>query len=142
MGQRISVGYHIKPFSYDETAAYIRHRLSIASIGPPIRFDKTAVKHIFKYSGGIPRSINIACERALMIAFAWKQKFVSSEIAKQAVIYLTGHSGRVVSGNRWRNAIVWTAAICGLLLILVGTVYFFRPVNENTAYIQNKAEKN
>ena len=141
MGQRISVGYHIKPFSYDETAAYIRHRLSIVSIGPPIRFDKTAVKHIFKYSGGIPRWINIACERALMIAYAWKQKSVSTEIAKQAVIYLTGHSGRFVSGNRWRNAIGWTAAICCLFFMLIGTIYFFRPVNENTAYIENKTEK-
>jgi general secretion pathway protein A len=65
LGQRVSVGYNIDALTYDETMAYIQHRLTIASKGAPIRFDSKAVRRIFRYSGGVPRTINIACERAL-----------------------------------------------------------------------------
>jgi general secretion pathway protein A len=52
IGQRVSVGYCIGPLTYDETVGYIQHRLTIASKGPPIRFDQKAVRRIFKYSRG------------------------------------------------------------------------------------------
>ena len=66
--QRITIRYRIEPFTRNETEAYIFHRLVIAGGTGNIRFSKKVLDAIHKKSGGIPRRINIICERALMAA--------------------------------------------------------------------------
>lgn len=66
--QRITIRYRIEPFSRNETEAYIFHRLAIAGATGNIRFSKKVLDAIHKKSSGIPRRINIICERALMAA--------------------------------------------------------------------------
>lgn len=66
--QRITIRYRIEPFSRNETEAYIFHRLAIAGATGNIRFSKKVLDAIHKKSSGIPRKINIICERALMAA--------------------------------------------------------------------------
>ncbi len=125
IGQRVSVGYCIGPLSYDETVGYILHRLTIASKGPPIRFDQKAVRRIFKYSSGIPREINLVCSQALEIAYRRQLKYIDMDIAKEAVSYLGERAQRVKPESRKRRLSGPIAAVCCLLLAMTIAVYFF-----------------
>jgi len=90
LGQRITLRYFLTPLSRRETREYIQYRLNIASQRKGIRFDRAAVSHIFKYTGGIPRLINIACDRALLTAFGLNQHRITGEIARSAIRELSG----------------------------------------------------
>ena len=50
IGQRVSVSYNINPLTYDETCAYIYHRISIASQGNPVRFNTPAFRRIYRFT--------------------------------------------------------------------------------------------
>jgi len=126
IGQRVSVGYCIDPLTYDETVGYIQHRLTIASKGPPIRFDPKAVRRIFKYSLGIPRYINVACDRALEIAYQRKFNHIDSDIAKATIRYLSDRAETGKSKSRHRRLVGSIAAICCLIFVTAIAVFYFR----------------
>jgi general secretion pathway protein A len=141
IGQRVSVGYYIDAFTYDETMAYIQHRLTIASKGSSVRFDPKAVRRIFRYSGGIPRTINIACERALKVAFYRKEKLITGDIAEEAIRYLAGRSEMAFSSSRRRKMLGWLSAVCCLLLAISVIAVFIRHSSIETPSEQIKTEK-
>ena len=89
LGQRITINCRILPLTYDETRDYIRHRIALAShrAGPP--FDKASYRAIYDYSGGIPRLINIACDRTLLNAFSRNSFKITRAITKEAILELT-----------------------------------------------------
>ncbi len=126
IGQRVSVGYRIGPLTYDETVGYIQHRLTIASMGPPIRFDPKAVHRIFKYSRGLPRNINLACNQALEIAYERKLKHIDSDIAKAAIRYLNDRVETDVPKSRNRKLLGSVAAISCLVFAIAIAAFFFR----------------
>jgi type II secretory pathway predicted ATPase ExeA len=141
IGQRVSVRYHIHPLNFTETISYIQHRVSIASKGPPVLFDQKAFRHIFKYSGGIPRAINIACNRALMEAFNRKETRVTGDIAAEVVGYLSSRGEKALFGYHNRKGIGWVAAGCGILLAITGAVYFFQLGTVETSKGQLNSQK-
>jgi general secretion pathway protein A len=69
LAQRIAVNYHLAALQPEETARYIAHRLQTAGGGPEL-FTQTAVERIHQASGGIPRTINLLCDTALVYGFA------------------------------------------------------------------------
>lgn len=83
LNQRITARYHLLPLSLAETRAYIRHRLFVCN-GNPNLFKESAIKRIFKLSSGIPRVINIICDRALLGAYAEDSKTINSAIVNKA----------------------------------------------------------
>lgn len=83
LNQRITARYHLTPLTYLETQKYIKHRLNICGGNTEI-FKPTAIKKIYKLSNGIPRLINILCDRALLGAYVTDCHFVSGKIVKQA----------------------------------------------------------
>ncbi|WP_317931580.1 ExeA family protein [Halioxenophilus sp. WMMB6] len=86
LAQRITARFHIDPLTLTETQAYIRHRLMVAGMPPSqMLFTKAAIKIIFTACGGIPRLINVACDRALLGAYTHNSPQVDPEIAKAAV---------------------------------------------------------
>jgi len=126
IGQRVSVGYRIDPFTYDETVAYIQHRLTIASKGPPLRFDPKAVRRIYKYSLGIPLYINVACDRALEIAYRRKFNHIDSDIAKATIRYLRDRAETGKSKFRNRRLLGAIAAISCLMFVTAIAAFYFR----------------
>ncbi len=80
--QRIGVSYHLTGLDLDETGKYIAHRLQKAG-GAPDLFTPTAVEQIFKLSGGIPRSINITCQAALVYGFADGSRMITQDIIRE-----------------------------------------------------------
>jgi general secretion pathway protein A len=94
IGQRISLRYQIIPLSLKETQEYIQYRLNIASQKRAPLFDPAAIRRIYAYSRGIPRLINIACDRALLTAFGMNRLKVTGRIAKVALSEMA-HRGHV-----------------------------------------------
>ena len=66
LDQRVSIRYHLKPLAEDEVGGYVSHRLAIANAARSVEFTPTALRVVHDYSGGIPRLINLLCDRALL----------------------------------------------------------------------------
>lgn len=77
--QRIVARYHIMPLSEDELKDYIYHRLEVSSStgGPGVFFNDDAISEIYQQTDGVPRRINLLCDRTLMAAFLLGTKDIS-----------------------------------------------------------------
>jgi general secretion pathway protein A len=84
LAQRVIARYHLPALSASETGQYIQHRLAVA--GPSARgpFDARAVARIHALTGGVPRRINLLCDRALLGAYAHGQHEVTRETVDKA----------------------------------------------------------
>lgn len=91
LSQRITARFHLHPLSLPETEAYIKHRLKVAGL-PEGRspFAYPIIKRIHKLSGGIPRLINVLCERCLLGVYAKQTREVTSDILKSAASEILG----------------------------------------------------
>ena len=83
LAQRITGRYHLDPLSRDETVAYVRHRLRVAGATREI-FGNGALREIHRLSGGVPRLVNIICDRALLGAFTEDRHAISAGIVRRA----------------------------------------------------------
>ena len=68
------------PLTFSETKEYIQHRINIASQKSGLKFPQAAAQVIYRYSKGIPRLINIACDRTLLHAFSIRRTESSAAV--------------------------------------------------------------
>ena len=83
LDQRVSIRYELRPLGAEETAAYVAHRLTIAGGGAVVSFTPKALQSVYKYSGGIPRVINLLCDRALLAAYSERATRVTPEMVRK-----------------------------------------------------------
>ncbi len=102
--QRINMRYDLPPLSRKETEEYIQKRLRVAGAREPL-FTKKAIQEIYKKSRGIPRSINILCDNALLNGFALYQKVVDVKSVREVAKDLK------FGKKSWR---IWTGFILGI----------------------------
>lgn len=79
LAQRVSVEYHLEALTLQETQAYINHRLLIAQCDHQV-FDQLAIEQIYKYSGGIPRLINVLSDNALVYGYALNRNNIGGDV--------------------------------------------------------------
>ncbi len=84
LDQRISIRYELKPLDEETVAAYVAHRLTIAGGSAPVAFTSQAVARVHRFSGGIPRLINLICDRALLAAFSVQANRVTPDMVEHA----------------------------------------------------------
>ena len=84
LDQRISIRYELKPLAGDEVNAYIAHRLAIANGTRQVTFTPKALDLVQQYSSGIPRLINLVCDRALLGAYSAQTARVDGDIVSAA----------------------------------------------------------
>jgi len=84
LDQRVSIRYQLKPLTREETAAYVSHRLHIAGGAHAVAFTPKALQHVHQYSGGIPRLVNLVCDRALLGAFSARSNRVTHDLIARA----------------------------------------------------------
>lgn len=89
LAQRVTARYHLRPFRFAGTKAYVQHRLEVAGQGEPI-FTRSALWIVHRRSGGVPRLINNICDRALLGAFARSKRRVTAGIARRAAAEVLG----------------------------------------------------
>ena len=88
--QRIGVRYHLNPLGKDEIDKYIGHRLNVAGSPGDINFTDEALDKIFIYSGGIPRIINIVCDKALLTGLVLETKEINADIIVKSIYEIEG----------------------------------------------------
>jgi general secretion pathway protein A len=111
ISQRITARYHLLPLSAKDTRAYIEHRLAISGAKSPL-FTDSAMRLVYRYSGGIPRLINNICDRALFIGYGDNQNQINNQIVRKAVWDVHGKKN-VELPLGWLIGIVATVLLVG-----------------------------
>ncbi|MBS0365129.1 MAG: AAA family ATPase [Proteobacteria bacterium] len=86
--QRVRLRFHLNTLTFEETWAYIQHRLAVAGAGERTIFAPETHAQIQRYCGGVPRLINTLCDTALMAAFAADRDHVTAQDVASAVAEL------------------------------------------------------
>jgi len=92
--QRVALQFSIAPLSAEETRDYVRARLRIAGASDRGLFTDRAIHQIGRYSGGIPRVINILCDHCLLIGYADQRRRIEPDIVEEARVHVTDASPR------------------------------------------------
>jgi len=114
LAQRITGRYHLHPLTKAETGSYVNHRLKVAG-GLGEIFSDSALREVHRVSGGIPRIINVICDRALLGAFTQETHRVGPALVRHAAgeVY-----GRTFSAP-------WSRAIAGIAIAAAVAVLGF-----------------
>ncbi len=122
LSQRITARYHLEPISREEADAYIRHRLQICGSSQNL-FSKRAVDRIHKLSDGIPRLINVLCDRALLGTYVEGRGMVDHRVVNKASSEVLADSGDE------KKTRAWLPLLAGGLVValLAGAAVFYQP---------------
>ncbi len=106
LAQRVTGRYHLQPLSREETQGYVRHRLRVAGAVGEI-FTPGALSEVHRLASGIPRVINVTCDRALLGAYTQETRKVTAALVRQAAGEVYGR----------RFAPLWLGWTAGVLLM-------------------------
>ena len=112
LAQRITARYHLEPLSREETASYIEHRLKVAGALGEV-FGHGAKKEVFRLSQGVPRLINVICDRALLGAYAQESRHVTARLIREAAAEVKGQLER----SPWVRRTAIAAGLVGVAII-------------------------
>jgi general secretion pathway protein A len=121
LAQRITGRYHLNPLSREETNAYVRHRLRVAGATTDI-LAPAALNEVFRLSQGVPRVINVICDRALLGAYSLDRHRVTTTLVRNAAAE--------VFGRRFTpHWLPWalTAGIAALLIVATVALWSLQP---------------
>ena len=126
LAQRITGRYHLNPLTHAETVAYVRHRLRVAGATSDI-FSPPALSEVHRLAVGVPRVINVVCDRALLGAYSMDRHRVTSNLVRNAASEVFGKTFT----PRW---LPWlgTAAAAGLLVMSTVLLSHFKPWHSGT----------
>ena len=118
--QRISLRAELRPLARDEVKAYITHRLGVARGSWTVKFDEAAIDRVHQWSRGVPRVINLLCDRALMIGADASAPVITGDMIDRGAAGLAISEPSVpappATAPWWRRASSW-AIIAGALVI-------------------------
>jgi len=118
LDQRVSIRYELKPLDREAVGAYVAHRLTIAGGSSAVTFNAKSLDCVHKLSGGIPRLINLICDRALLAAFSMRTNRIVPKMVKHAAQSLDIQPASPGSGWGWmrrrRGLLGTTAAVIAL----------------------------
>jgi len=123
LSQRVTARCHLGPLDAEEIGAYVRHRLNIAGCNRPL-FPEELSKTLWTLTGGIPRLINLVCDRSLLGAYVLEQQQVDSKILRQAAYEVFGDPPPQGTGKR---AALAAGMACLILLLLTVGFWSWKP---------------
>lgn len=112
LAQRITARYHLSALAIDESGTYVRHRLHVAGFKGTL-FTQPALRQIHRLSGGIPRLINVICDRAMLGAYAVNKQPITRSMVRKA-------AREVFSRAHWwrrNNVLRWAAGLVALVTV-------------------------
>jgi len=119
LSQRINARFHLEPISRAETAAYIRHRLQVCGAREPL-FNENAVDLVHKLSAGVPRLINVVCDRAMLGSFVEGKRKVDVAIVHRAAMEVLPEEGLDSPKQT-----IWPWLAASAAVVLVAALVFF-----------------
>jgi len=129
LNARIAVRYHLRSLEPDEIESYIQHRLRVAGASVAVEFTSRAVGALYEFTGGVPRKINLLCDRALLAAYVASTRTIDDAIIRTAAMEVgadqwSGPAEAIRLGQRRRRAgsrrVFWATLLCTLTIVLVG----------------------
>jgi general secretion pathway protein A len=123
LAQRVIARYHLDALSARETAQYIHHRLAKAGLTRAVPFDAKAVQRIHTLARGVPRRINLLCDRALLGAYATGTANVDARIVDKAAGEVLGQARRR-RRKPWRLPARWRLPAALALGLVLGAALF------------------
>jgi type II secretory pathway predicted ATPase ExeA len=127
LDQRVSIRYELEPLDRETVGAYVSHRLMIAGGAASVSFAPKALDEVHRLSGGIPRLINLICDRALLAGFSLRTNRITDDMVRHAAGSLDVHlpPASRAAGLRGRASLVTAAAVVLLASsTAVGTAAF------------------
>ena len=131
LAQRITGRYHLKPLSREETEGYVRHRLRVAGAVGEI-FTPSALREVYRLAAGVPRVVNVTCDRALLGAYTQEQRRVTARLVRRA-------AGEVYGRRFMPQWLGWTAATVLLLGAVASAFLVWRAWQGRTAALEAAA---
>ncbi len=111
LAQRVIARYHLDALTEAETVQYIRHRLAVAGLPKASLFDRGAIRRIYRLSRGVPRRINLLCDRALLGGYAEGRSQVDRGIVEKAAHEMFGRRARRAAARRGRMQNLWLVGL-------------------------------
>ena len=135
LAQRVTARYHLAPLERQETEDYVRHRLAVAGGEGKVVFTPDALAAIHDRSRGVPRLVNLICDRALLAGYVANTRTITGAMVRRAAAEVVLASGR---GLRVRPALLGAAAGVAALaaaapFALRGRTEALRPVSAAAA---------
>ncbi|OPY68287.1 MAG: putative general secretion pathway protein A [Syntrophorhabdaceae bacterium PtaU1.Bin034] len=121
LSQRITARYHLGPLSKEELSAYVDYRLSVAGLIRGQLFPPAVLKKLYRLSGGVPRLINVICDRALLGAYVQGKEHVDSKTLTTAAREVLGREAARVQKRRMYQG---AAGLVVLLCVSLGALYY------------------
>lgn len=90
LNQRITVRYHITPLDESDIPDYIKHRLAVAEPQVEVALSPHAYKLIYHFSRGVPRKVNVICDRCLLVGYVQGTFNMDDKIVQRAVSEVRG----------------------------------------------------
>lgn len=122
LAQRVTARYHLEPISREDSSVYIQHRLQVCGTSHRI-FNREAVDLIQRLSGGIPRLINVLCDRSMLGAYVEGKSHVDNRIVKRAAQEILADPAQEVHDRRWLHPVMGGLVAAAL----IGVVLFYQP---------------
>ncbi len=119
--QRISVRWSLGPMTARETRAYVRHRLRIAAGSEQDIFSQAALRAIYRRAGGVPRLVNVLCDRALLAGYGSRARTIGPALVRRSVRETLGPQRRLGALRR----LAWPAAFSGAVLVGLASLAIF-----------------
>lgn len=91
LAQRVIARFHLEALSEPETGQYIQHRLTVAGLAGPVPFTPAAIRRIHQITRGVPRRINLLCDRAMLGAYATGIRAIGPDIVVRAAHEVFDH---------------------------------------------------
>jgi general secretion pathway protein A len=114
LAQRITARFHLKPLTRNELKAYITHRLAVAGSNIQL-FDEKTIKRLYQLSNGIPRIVNIICDRALLGAYVENKNRVDIQTLNNAAKEVFGEINHSHNTKpRWPAVTAMAATVAAL----------------------------
>ncbi len=132
LAQRITGRYHLEPLSRDETAAYVEHRLKVAGALGEV-FDYGAKREVFRLSQGVPRLVNVICDRALLGAYSSETRHVNRRMIRRAAAEVTGKP-------KTTNWLRWAVPVFGAAAAIVIVAGFLTTLDERRGLIDEAVD--
>jgi general secretion pathway protein A len=104
LAQRVIARYHLGPLSEAEVGSYIRHRLAVAGAGAVELFPRSLLRRVHQLSKGVPRRINLLCDRALLGAYVENRAQVNATILRRAAEEVFAGESVPLKARAWRVA--------------------------------------
>ena len=124
LAQRITARFHLGPLKYNEMQEYVSHRLAIAGCRRSL-FVYGAIKRLYSYSGGVPRLINVICDRALLGCYVQNRHQVDKSTLVNAAQEVLGKNKSAAIKAKLTKPVVKYSAMAIIALMLMSALLYF-----------------